>query len=101
MLVVRFKVWCKPESIDEAMAAFRSVIEPSRKVDGVVSFDIAQDLADPNSIVATEVFANRAALDRQESLAVVQRVIGLLPNLVAAPPEATVFHVSSSEPWGS
>jgi hypothetical protein len=28
----------------------------------------------------------------------VQKVIGLLPDLVAAPPEATVFYVSSSEP---
>ena len=99
MLVVRFKVRFKPEKTEEALAVFREVIAPSRAVDGVVSFDIARDLSDPNAVIATEVFTDRAALNRQESLLVVQKTIGLLEELVAGPPEATVFHVSSSEPW--
>lgn len=100
MIVVRFKVRCRPEKIEEALAAFRRVIAPSRQVEGVVSFDIAQDLADPAAIVAVEVFEDEAALARQESLPVVQETIGLLGELLAGEPEATVFHVSSSEPWG-
>ena len=100
MLLVRFRVQFKPERTEQALTLFREVIAPSRAVPGVVSFDIARDLADPNCVVATEVFADRAALDRQESLPVVQKTIGLLEELVAAPPEATIFHVSSSEPWG-
>jgi hypothetical protein len=47
------------------------------------------------------VFEDREALERQESLPEVQRTIGLLENLLAAEPEATIFHVSSSEPWGT
>ena len=100
MIVVRFKVRCRPEKIEEALAAFGRVIAPSRQVEGVVSFDIAQDLADPAAIVAVEVFEDEAALARQESLPVVQETIGLLGELLAGEPEATVFHVSSSEPWG-
>lgn len=100
MIVVRFKVQCRPEKIEEAIAAFRRVIAPSRQVEGVVSFDIARDLADPHAIVAVEVFEDEAALARQESLPVVQETIGLLGELLAGEPEATVFHVSSSAPWG-
>ncbi len=62
MIVVRFKVTCKPEMIEKAKAAFRSAIAPSRRVEGVINFDIAQDLADPNCLIATEVFEDEAAL---------------------------------------
>jgi quinol monooxygenase YgiN len=94
-------VKCKPEKTEQAKAAFHEVVAPSREVEGVVSFDIGQDITDPDSIIATEVFEDRAALGRQESLPVVQKTIGLLQDFHAAEPEATIFHVSSSEPWGS
>ena len=100
MIVVRFKAKCKPEKTKQAGAAFEAVVAPSRAVEGVVSFDIGRDVTDPNSFIATEVFADRVALSRQESLPVVQEAIRLLPQLLAAEPEATIFHVSSSEPWG-
>ena len=101
MIVVRFKVQCKPDKTEQALAQFEEVIAPSRAVDGVVSFDIGHDLANPDSVIAIEVFEDRAALERQESLPVVQKTIGLLEEFVAAEPEATVFDVSSSEPHGA
>jgi quinol monooxygenase YgiN len=98
MLVIRFKVTCQPEHAAALKAAFRDAIAPSRAVEGVVSFDIANDLVDQNSFIATEVFEDKAARDRQESLPEVAKVMAILPESLAAPPEATVFHVSSSEP---
>jgi quinol monooxygenase YgiN len=100
MIVVRFKVTCKPDKSEQAKAALLAVIAPSRRLEGVISFDIARDIGDPNAFIATEVFADRAALDRQESLPEVKKVIELLPDLLAGEPEATIFSVSSSEPWG-
>jgi quinol monooxygenase YgiN len=97
MIVIRFRVQCQPARSDELAAAFEKVLEPSRALDGVVSFDIARDVADPNAFVATEVFDDAAARERQESLPEVANVMSLLPNVLAAPPEATLFHVSSSE----
>ena len=101
MIVVRFKVKCQPDKAQQAMAAFQEVVAPSREVEGVISFDIGRDVADPDSFIAAEVFEDRAALDRQESLPVVQETLGLLGDLLASEPEATIFHVSSSEPWGA
>ncbi len=100
MIVIRFKVTCKPEKAEELRTALESVVGPSRKVQGAVHFDIARDITDPNSFIATEVFTDRAALERQETLAEVQSVIALLPSVVAVDPEATIYNVSSSEPWG-
>ena len=97
MIVLRFRAQCKPERFDEALAAFREVVAPSREVPGVISFDIARDVTDPNTVVAVEVFEDQAAVDRQESLPEVARVMSLLPSALAAPPEATVFHVSSAD----
>jgi len=99
MIVVRFKVRARPEKAEELRAAFQSVVAPSRKVQGALHFDIGRDVTDPNSFIATEVFEDRAALERQEALAEVQKVIALLPNVLAGDPEATIYNVSS-EPWG-
>lgn len=83
------------------MAALKDVVPPSRALDGVISFDIGRDLTDPDVFIATEVFEDRAALDRQESLPEVARALGVFEQSLAAEPEATIFHVSSSEPWGN
>jgi quinol monooxygenase YgiN len=97
MIVLRFKVQCRPDKADELTTAFQEVIAPSRELRGVVSFDIARDLDDPNSFIATEVFEDEHARARQESLPQVSTVMALLPQAVAAPPEATVYHVARAE----
>jgi quinol monooxygenase YgiN len=100
MIVVRFKVQCQPGKTEPLIAAFKEIIAASRPLKGVISFDIGQDLADPNAFVATEVFEDKAALERQEALPEVKRTMGLLEEVLAGAPESTIFHVSSSEPWG-
>ena len=101
MIVVRFKVECQPEKTERVRAAFEEVIGPSRALSGVLSFDIARDLANPDCFVAVEVFEDEAALARQEALPEVARTIAVLEQSLAAAPDATIFHVSSSEPWGA
>ena len=96
MIVLRFKVTCQPEKTEQLLATMRKAVPPSRRVEGVISFDIAQDILDPNTIIATEVFDDAAARERQESLPEVAAVLGILPDCLAAPPEATVFEVSSA-----
>lgn len=101
MIVVRFVITCQPGKSEQVLAALQAVVPPSRALDGVISFDIGRDVADPNVFIATEVFEDRAALDRQESLAEVVAALAVLEKSLAAEPDATVFHVSSSEPYGS
>lgn len=98
MIVIRFMVRSQPGRAEEVMAALKAVVPPSRALDGVISFDIGRDVTDPDVFIATEVFEDRAALDRQESLPEVARALGVLEQSLAAEPAATIFHVSSSEP---
>ncbi len=100
MLVVRFKITCQPGKTEQALEVMRPVVAPSRELQGVINFDIARDIVNPESIIATEVFEDMAALDRQNALPEVAAVMEALPGLLAAEPEATLFHVSSAVPTG-
>lgn len=101
MIVVRFKIHARPERAGELREALANVVAPSRATAGVLDFDIAEDLSDPNAFIATEVFEDREALARQEELPEVAAVLALLgAGAAAAEPEATIYEVSSSQPWG-
>lgn len=99
MIVVRFVMTCHPDKTDDAVAVLREVVTASRPLDGVVSFDIGRDVADPDTLIATEVFADREALERQEALPEVAKAMELFEEALAGPPDATIFHVSSTEPY--
>jgi quinol monooxygenase YgiN len=96
MIVVRFKVTCQPGRTEHALAVFEPVIGPSRALDGVVSFDIARDITDPDSIIAIEVFEDPAALERQQALPEVATVMSVLPQILAGPPQTAIYHASPS-----
>ena len=98
MIVVRFKVQCQPGKSDAMALAMADVVAAARRLPGVIHFDIARDLTDPNSLIATEVFEDRAAMGREEALPEVAKVIELLQSgSLAAAPEWTIFDVASSE----
>ena len=100
MIIVRFKGKCKPEKAEQLRAAFEAVVAEGRTIQGCLHFDIARDVTDANAFIATEVFEDKEALARQETLPQAKKVIDLLPEVLAAEPEATIYHIASSEPWG-
>ena len=99
MIVVRFKVRCRPEKADEVATALDAVIAPSRALPGTIELDIARCLDDPTSFVATEIYEDRAALDRQEALPEVVDALALIRES-RVESEALIYHVSSTEGFG-
>jgi quinol monooxygenase YgiN len=98
MILVRFKVTCQPGKTDEMAAAMKAVIVPARALPGVNHFDIARDLLDENSLIATEVFEDREAMQREEALPEVAGVVGLMESgALTSPPEWTVYEIASAE----
>jgi quinol monooxygenase YgiN len=91
MVILRFKIQSKPDKSDELMAALADIVTPARATDGVIKFDIARVLREPDSFIATAVYEDGAALERQESRPEVQRVMAMLPGSLVAPPERTIF----------
>ena len=94
MVILRFKIRSKPDKSDELMSALAEIITPARATNGVINFDIARDLLDHDSFIATAVYDNGAALEQQESLPEVDRVMAMLPESLVAPPERTIFDAS-------
>jgi quinol monooxygenase YgiN len=83
-----------PEKCDEVMAALTAIIPGARGTKGVVKLDIARDLSDPYAFVATGVYEDGAALERQESAPEVQRAVALFADALAAPPDRRIYDAS-------
>ena len=94
MLILRQKMRAKPDKSDELMAALAEIIAPARATQGVISLDIARVLVEPDSFIATVVYQDAAALERQESRPEVHKVMAILPESLAAPLERTIFDAS-------
>jgi quinol monooxygenase YgiN len=97
MIVLRFKVRSQPDKSGELMATLSQIVAPARATEGVISFDIARDLPDPDSFIATGVYEDRAALERQESAPEVHTAMAMFPESLVAPPERTVFNADPLE----
>ena len=96
MVILRFKVQSKPEKSDELLAVLAEIIPAARATEGVINFDIARSLDNPDSFIATVVYDDGAALERQESAPEVHRAMAIFPDSLVAPPERTIFDASIS-----
>jgi quinol monooxygenase YgiN len=91
MLILRQKMVAKPDKRDELGAALAEIMGPGRGVEGVISLDIANVLHEPDAFIATVVYEDAAAIERQESRPEVSKVVAILPDALAAPLERTFF----------
>jgi quinol monooxygenase YgiN len=80
MIIGRFAVHCRPERTAEMAEALIAVEAPSRDLAGVVHFDAARSLTDPNTFIVTEVFEDHEAFDRRNTLSEVAHVLQLVPS---------------------
>ena len=79
---------------DEVTAALVAIIAPARATPGVMHLDIARDLLGHDSFIATAVYEDRTALERQESAMEVHRAMAMFADALEAPPERTIFDAS-------
>jgi quinol monooxygenase YgiN len=94
MLILRQQMRSKPERTDDVLVALSAIVPVARATLGVVSLDIARDLLDPDSFVATGIYEDGAALERQESAPEVHRAMAMFPEALAAPPDRTIYDAS-------
>ena len=94
MVILRQKMRAKHDKSDEVTAALAAIIAPARATAGVMHLDIARDVLDHDSFIATAVHEDGAALERQESAAEVHRAMAMFADALEAPPERTIFDAS-------
>jgi quinol monooxygenase YgiN len=97
VIIVRFWFRTQPGRGDEAVAALAPVVAASRALPGVISIDIARDIIDPDAFIATELYEDRAALDRQEALPETVAALAALKAGIIAESDALIHHVDRSE----
>ena len=94
MIILRQRMRSKSERTDDVLAALAAIIPGARATQGVISLDIARDILDPDSFVATGIYEDGAALERQESAPEVHRAMAILSEALAAPPDRTIYDAS-------
>ena len=94
MVILRQQMRSKPERTDDVLAALAAIIPDARATQGVISLDVARDLLDPDSFVATGIYEDGAALERQESAPAVHRAMAMFSEALAAPPDRMVYDAS-------
>jgi quinol monooxygenase YgiN len=99
VIIYRVTGKVRTHRIEEARRTFAALSAASRAMPGVVSFDIAQDVTDPENFVSVEVYDDQPAVDRQGELPELRALMASLGDLLADGPHGTVFHVSATEPW--
>ena len=97
MIVARFVVRCRPERTEEVATAIAAVEAPSRELPGVVHYDVARSLTDPDTLVVLEVFEDEQTLQRQDAQAEVATVLRLVDaGALVREPEWTVWKASAT-----
>ena len=94
MIILHQEMRAKSEKCDEVMAALAAIIQGARGTEGVIKLDIGRDLLDPDSFIATGVYEDAAALERQESAPEVHRAMAMFANSLAAPPDRRIYDAS-------
>jgi quinol monooxygenase YgiN len=94
MVILRQQMRSKPERFDDVWAALAAIIPVARATPGVISLDIARELLDPDSFIATAVYDDVAAVERQESAPAVHAAMALFSDALAAPPDRKFYDAS-------
>jgi quinol monooxygenase YgiN len=94
MVILRQQMRSKPERTDDVLAALAAIVPGARATQGVISLDIARDLLEPDSFVATGVYEDSAAIERQESAPEVHRAMVMFSGALAAPPDRKIYEAS-------
>ncbi|MGM0718276.1 MAG: putative quinol monooxygenase [Halobacteriota archaeon] len=96
MIVIHAEFPIDPDRHDEAVDLMREVAEQSRAEDGVIEYDIATDIDDPNLFRFTEQYDDTAAFTAHTGTDHVGELEAALPDLLAGEPNVTRFDVDGA-----
>lgn len=81
------RVTSQADKVDELKAILLTLVAPTRREPGCVSYQLLQDKSDAAEFVCIEEWANDAAIDAHMTTAHVQEVFSKAQSLFAKAPE--------------
>jgi quinol monooxygenase YgiN len=91
LLTVVAEMQAKPGKEEELRRAVLSIVEPTRKEDGCVQYDLHVHTSDPGRFVFYENWTSPSHLDRHAVSSHIQAFRAAIADLVAAPPQIETY----------
>ena len=87
------RVKARPGKVNELVSLLSSLVEPTRKEPGCISYILLQNNQDPTDLTLIEEWKNNTALESHFATKHFKDAMTKLPNLVAAEPDVRRYHV--------
>ena len=87
------KVKARPGKANELLTLLSTMIEPTRKEPGCISYSLLQNKEDPADFALIEEWQNSTALQSHFATKHFKDALVKLPNLVAAEPDIQRYHL--------
>ena len=97
-LTVLAHVKAQPGKENEMRRELLSLVEPSRKDPGCLSYDLHQSVENPALFMFHETWSSKELLDRHLQKPDLQAVLARIGKIVAEPPQITLWKKISAEP---
>ena len=92
-VVARLKA--RPGKVNELLSVLTSLVAPTRKEPGCLSYQLLQNNEDPTDFTFIEEWQSNAALESHFATKHFKDGLTKLPNLVAAEPDIRRYHLVS------
>lgn len=96
MIVVHAKFPLDPANRDEALDMIKDLVEHSQNEDGMIDYQAAIDVSDPNVVRFFEQYEDVAAIKAHPQTEHFQQFEERLPDILAGDPEVIQFNVESA-----
>lgn len=85
------RVNVRPEKLEEALGAFNALVAGSRAEDGCISYEMLQNMEDPQDLTFVEEWASKEILDEHFATPHFTAAASRVDELLTAPPEIKVY----------
>ena len=87
------RVKARPGRVNELLSVLYSMVEPTRKEPGCISYELLQNNEDPTDFTLIEEWQSDTALQSHFATKHFKEALTKMPNLIAAEPDIRRYHL--------
>ena len=87
------RIVAKPDKVEEVRELLSGLLEPTRREEGCVVYELLQNRSDPTDFTFVEEWTSASALDRHMTTAHIQSALPKVQELAAEAPDIRTYRV--------
>jgi len=87
------RLFAKPDCLEKVLSILRTVVEPTRKESGCISYELLQNRADPSDFTFVEEWASDGDIDIHLATKHIQDALSMLAGLLSEAPDIRRYTV--------